>query len=53
MVGSLSGIFIHCRNLTRLDLSYNKLKLSDTNLMKMFQPLSKLKTLILQDMQDK
>jgi Leucine-rich repeat (LRR) protein len=47
---NLSGIFIHCRNLTRLDLSYNKLKLSDTNLMKMFQPLSKLKTLILQDM---
>ena len=47
---NLSGIFIHCRNLTRLDLSYNKLKLSDTNLMKMFQPLNKLKTLILQDM---
>jgi Leucine-rich repeat (LRR) protein len=47
---NLSGIFVHCRNLTRLDLSYNKLKLSDKNLRKMFQPLGKLKTLILHDM---
>jgi hypothetical protein len=46
----LSEIFSHCRNLKRLDLSYNKLKLSDTNLRKMFQPLDKLKTFILQDM---
>jgi Leucine-rich repeat (LRR) protein len=47
---NLSEIFSHCRNLKRLDLSYNKLELSDTNLRKMFQPLGKLKTLILRDM---
>jgi uncharacterized protein YjbI with pentapeptide repeats len=34
---NLSGIFIHCRNLTRLDLSYNNLKLSDTNLRKIIR----------------
>lgn len=47
---NISEIFRHCPNLTRLDLSHNKLKLSDENLEKMFKPLGKLKTLILSDM---
>jgi len=40
---NLSEIFGHCRNLKRLDLSYNKLELSDENIATMFTPLGKLK----------
>ena len=47
---NLSQIFGHCPNLTRLDLSYNRLKLSDQNLKTMFKPLRNLTTLILHDM---